>query len=101
MDFEDLLLEKEGVVATITLNVPEKLNVLTRKMGKSLSLAADEIAKDDEVRVVIVTGAGRSFCSGADVTAMGARMGSGEPVEVSHYPRLQVSGWPFADVFPK
>ena len=98
MAYEDLLLDKEDGIATITLNVPEKLNALTRKMGMNLPLAAEEIAKDDEVRVVIVTGAGRGFCSGADVSMMG---GSGSAAEVSRYTRSQVTGWPFADVFPK
>ena len=101
MDYEDLLLEKDGEIATITLNYPEKLNALTVKMRMNLSLAADEIAQDDEVRVVIVTGAGRGFCSGADVSAMRERMSSGNAAEVSRYARLQVTGWPFADVFPK
>ncbi|MFC2021767.1 enoyl-CoA hydratase/isomerase family protein [Chloroflexota bacterium] len=101
MPYEDLLLEKEDGIATITLNVPEKLNALTRKMRMNLPLAVDEIAKDDEVRVVIVTGAGRGFCSGADVAAMRERMSSGGATEVSRYSRLQVTGWPFADVFPR
>jgi len=96
MDYEDLLLEKDGEIATITLNVPEKLNALTRKMSTNLPLAAEEIAKDDEVRVVIVTGAGRGFCSGADVSAMG-----GGAADVSRYRLLQVTGWPHADVFPQ
>ncbi len=99
MNYEDLLLEKKDGIATITLNVPEKLNPITRKMGRSLSLAADEIAKDDEIRVVIVTGAGRGFSSGADVSAMQSR--SGEAAEVSRYTQLQTVGWPFADVFPR
>lgn len=99
MAYEDLLLEKEGGIATITLNVPEKLNAITRKMGMNLPLAVDEIAKDEEVRVVIVTGAGRGFCSGADVSMMQAS--PGERAEVSRYARLQVMGWPFVDVFPK
>ena len=108
MDYEDLLLEKEEGIATITLNVPEKLNALTGKMGRSLPLAVDEIAKDDKVRVVIVTGAGRGFCSGADVSGMargsasgGQGTSSGDTAEVSRYALLQVVGWPFADVFPK
>jgi len=67
MVYEDLLLEKNNGIATITLNVPEKLNAITDKMGMNLHLAADEIAKDDKVGVVIVTGAGRAFCSGADI----------------------------------
>ena len=96
MPYEDLLLEKEGNVATVTLNVPEKLNAISRTMGMNLPLVADEIAKDDEVRVVIVTGAGRGFCSGADVSAM-----SGGGGDTSRHRLLQFTGWPFADVFPR
>ena len=98
MAYEDLLLDKEGGIATITLNVPEKLNALTRKMSRSLPLVADDIAKDEEVRVVIVTGAGRGFCSGADVSAMARGSGTTQP---SLYERLQVIGWPHYDVFPR
>ncbi len=100
MTYEDLLLEKAGGIATITLNAPEKLNAITRQMGANLPLAVDEVARDDEVRVVIVTGAGRGFCSGADVAALRDKMGGGA-TEVSRYERLQVVGWPFADVFPR
>jgi len=99
MAYEDLLVDKEGTIATITLNVPEKLNALSRKMTASLGLAAEELARDDEVRVVVVTGAGRGFCSGADVTMM--RTGTGQTAEVSRFSRLQTTGWPFYDVFPR
>ncbi|MFC2051918.1 enoyl-CoA hydratase/isomerase family protein [Chloroflexota bacterium] len=91
MEYDDLLLEKDGSIAILTLNVPEKLNALTEKMKKSLSLAAGEIANDDEVRVVIVTGAGRGFCSGGDVQWQTARM-TGQLTELSRYERLQVRG---------
>ncbi len=100
MEYEGLLLEKDDGIATITLNVPEKLNALTVEIRRNLPLAVDEIAKDDEVRVVIVTGAGRGFCSGADVTAMRTRIETGA-AETSRYALLQVAGWPFADVFPR
>jgi enoyl-CoA hydratase len=99
MNYEDLLLEKKDGVATITLNAPEKLNAITKKMGVNLPLVADEIAKDDDVRVVIVTGAGRAFSSGGDVTMMVEKLRDTE--KISRYARLQVLGWPFADVFPK
>jgi len=98
MAYKDLLLEKKDGIATLTLNVPDKLNALSRKMSTSLVAAADEIAQDDEVRVVIVTGAGRGFCSGADVSAMAARPATTTP---PRYERLQGTGWPIADVFPK
>jgi enoyl-CoA hydratase/carnithine racemase len=73
------------------------LNALTRKMVMSLAAVTDEIARDDEVRVVIVTGAGRGFSSGADVSAMLDREGG----EVSRFNRIQFMGYPHADVFPK
>ena len=97
MNYEDLLLEKEDGIATVILNVPEKLNALTRKMGMNLSLAVDEIAKDDEMRVVIVTGAGRAFCSGFDVSAMKARLEG--TLKGTRYQHLQTVGAGFADAF--
>ncbi len=101
MNYEDLLLEKKDGIATITLNAPDKRNALTTGMSKSLLLAVGEVAKDDEVRVVIVTGAGRAFCAGGDVTAMGKTISSGETAEVARHTRLHVRDWPAADVFPK
>ena len=74
MDYEDLLLEKSDGIATITLNVPDKRNALTIGMRKSLPLVVDDIARDDDVRVVIVTGAGRGFCSGADLSSSGGEL---------------------------
>jgi len=96
MNYGDLLLEKKAGVATITLNVPEKLNALTRKMRRSLHLATDEVAKDDGVRAVIVTGAGRAFCAGGDIEAMKARFEG--TLEESRYERLQMVGQEWADV---
>lgn len=70
MNYEDLLVEKKDGVATITLNAPDKLNAVSRKMRASLLLAVDELDKDDGVKVVILTGAGRGFCPGADVSEL-------------------------------
>ncbi len=99
MEYEDLLLEKDDSgIATLTLNVPNKLNALTVKMGMNLPAAVDEVAHDDSVRALIVTGAGRGFCSGADVSAMQAFI---EAAEQSRFNRLQVTGWPVVDAFPK
>jgi enoyl-CoA hydratase/carnithine racemase len=95
MEYEDLSLEKEDGIATITLNLPDKLNAFTPAMTKSLLLAADDIAEDDEARVVIVTGAGRGFCSGADMS------GGGGATAVSQYGRLQVQHPGRANVFPR
>ena len=99
IEYEDLLLEKAGGIVTITLNVPEKLNALTQPMRKNLLLVVDEIAKDDEVRVVIVTGAGRGFCSGADVSDQAARLAGGA-TEESKQVLLGLIGGAFCDLFP-
>jgi enoyl-CoA hydratase/carnithine racemase len=69
MEFENLLVDTDGPVATITLNRPEKLNAYTATMGAELAAAFDAADADDAVRVVLVTGAGRGFCAGADISA--------------------------------
>jgi enoyl-CoA hydratase/carnithine racemase len=55
-------------IAVVTLNRPEKLNALSRDLVESLHATIDEIAASDECRVVVLTGAGRGFCSGLDLT---------------------------------
>lgn len=70
MSFETIVLERKDGVATLTLNRPEKLNAINRKMTEELNGAVVEVAKDRDVRALVVTGAGRGFCSGADVGDM-------------------------------
>jgi len=60
----------EGAVAKVVLNRPDKLNALTVDMRQSLCDYFAQLRFDDKVRAVIVTGAGRGFCSGADVDRM-------------------------------
>lgn len=67
MEFKTILLTKKSGIATLTLNRPEKLNSLTEEMLQEISTAIDAIAGDDYVKVVIITGAGRGFCAGADL----------------------------------
>ena len=69
--FETLLYSVEEGIATITLNRPEKLNAFTTVMRDELIAAFDHTDADDAVRVVIVTGAGRAFCAGADLSSGG------------------------------
>jgi enoyl-CoA hydratase/carnithine racemase len=65
-DFEDLAVTIDGKVAVLTLNRPEQLNAFSRAMGQSLTAALRAADADDDIRVVILTGAGRAFCAGAD-----------------------------------
>jgi enoyl-CoA hydratase/carnithine racemase len=67
MDFETITYEVADGVLTITLNRPDRLNAFTAQMGRELIEAFDASDTDDDVRAVIVTGAGRGFCAGADL----------------------------------
>jgi enoyl-CoA hydratase/carnithine racemase len=67
MDFEQIMVEVEDGIQTITLNRPERLNAWTETMARELIEAFDRADFDDEVHAVIVTGAGRGFCAGADL----------------------------------
>ena len=69
--FETLLYDVADGIATITLNRPDKLNAFTVQMRDELIAAFDRSDADDAVRAVIVTGAGRAFCAGADLSAGG------------------------------
>jgi enoyl-CoA hydratase/carnithine racemase len=71
MDYEQITTELADGVLTITLNRPERLNAWTPTMGRELIAAFDASDADDAVRVVIVTGAGRGFCAGADLAGGG------------------------------
>jgi enoyl-CoA hydratase/carnithine racemase len=70
-EFQTILLDVADGVATITLNRPEKMNAFTPKMAYELIEAFDRTDADDDVRAVIVTGAGRGFCAGADLSGAG------------------------------
>src|SRR4051794_1349080 len=65
--FETVLYDVEDGIATLTLNRPERLNAFNTQMMVDLIAAFDLTDADDEVRAVIVTGAGRGFCAGADL----------------------------------
>ena len=71
MDTQDILYAVNDRVATVTLNRPDKLNAFTRRMRDELIDAFASADADDEVRAVIVTGAGRAFCAGADLSGGG------------------------------
>ena len=68
MVFNEILLEKNEGVAIITLNRPDRLNSFTTNMYKEFPRILDQIRRDDEVKAVILTGAGKGFCAGSDVS---------------------------------
>lgn len=68
MAYENVTLEKIEHAALMTLNRPSKLNALSLGLRKDIIAAASEVREDDEIRVLVITGAGRGFCSGADLS---------------------------------
>lgn len=77
MSFETLVYAVDDRVATITLNRPERLNAFNLPMRDELLQLFDQIDADDEVRAVIITGAGRGFCAGADLQSGGDTFDAG------------------------
>jgi enoyl-CoA hydratase/carnithine racemase len=70
MSWEEIAYEVSGHVATITLNRPDKLNAWTRRMDQETTAAFHAAADDAAVRVIVLTGAGRGFCAGADMSLL-------------------------------
>ncbi|MBX9946798.1 MAG: 2-(1,2-epoxy-1,2-dihydrophenyl)acetyl-CoA isomerase PaaG [Reyranella sp.] len=67
MAYEKILLAREAGLATLTFNAPDRLNAVSRKMIAEIKTCWEELAADDSVRAVLITGAGRGFCAGADL----------------------------------
>ena len=73
MEYKTVLIEKEAPLAVITLNRPQQLNALSYDLVKDLSLAMQELDRDEEVHVLIVTGGDKVFAAGADIKEMADR----------------------------
>jgi enoyl-CoA hydratase/carnithine racemase len=87
MSFEEIRYETADRVLTITLNRPERLNAFTPTMGRELIEAFDRADADDDVRAIIVTGAGRGFCAGADLAGGGDTFDWRDRQEADEVPR--------------
>ena len=70
MTYESILLTRDGGVGTLTLNRPDKLNAFAGTMRQEIADALNELERDTAVRVIVITGAGRAFCAGADIGYM-------------------------------
>lgn len=92
MAYEQIAVDIQDRVATITLNRPEKLNAYTATMGAELHEAFADLDENDDVRVIVVTGAGRAFCAGADLSGGGSTFDrTGHEAEPA--PRRAVRPW--------
>src|SRR5436190_23714302 len=87
--YSDILYRVENGVAVVTLNRPDKLNAWRGEMDRDVRAAMREAAQDEAVRVIILTGAGRGFCAGADMGMLQniqSTEGAGRSVVNSHQP---------------
>ncbi len=73
MGYENLIYQKEGGIAKITINRPEVMNAISPALLSEIKTALEEAGKDDEVGVVVLTGEGRAFSSGVDLKSLGDR----------------------------
>jgi enoyl-CoA hydratase/carnithine racemase len=81
MGYAEVLYEVRDRIATVTLHRPDKLNAWTAQMGREVRAAMTEAARDEAVRVIVLTGAGRGFCAGADMGLLAGLSGAGAPTE--------------------
>jgi 2-(1,2-epoxy-1,2-dihydrophenyl)acetyl-CoA isomerase len=86
---EHILVDTQYGVRTLTLNRPERLNAVNDKLSTEIIQAISEASADDEVRVVVITGSGRGFCAGLDLTDYAKRDATNE----SRHKKLDDLGW--------
>ena len=84
MELQDLLFSKEGAVGVITLNNPERMNAMTPGMSEGLPRLVRELQDDPDIKVIVLTGAGRAFCSGRDLKERADDNAQGLQVDASH-----------------
>ncbi|MGH6741479.1 MAG: enoyl-CoA hydratase-related protein, partial [Bradyrhizobium sp.] len=84
MAFETIRYDVAGEIATITLNRPSKMNAYTAVMGAEIVEAMRRADEDRDVRVILMTGAGRAFCAGADISVFAGNIRARESGDSAH-----------------
>src|ERR1700730_12045669 len=92
-NFEQIATDLSDRVLTITLNRPERLNAWTATMCRELIQAFDRADDDDEVRAIVLTGAGRGFCAGADLAGGGETFDYRKRGSTEELPRANGGGF--------
>ncbi len=80
-EFEHILFDLSDGIATITLNRPEKLNAYITPMGEEVTRVVRDVREDDDVRAIILTGAGRGFCAGVDLDHLRVHQAGGNAAQ--------------------
>ncbi|HEV8714833.1 MAG TPA: enoyl-CoA hydratase/isomerase family protein [Candidatus Binatia bacterium] len=95
MGYETFIVERSGPIATVFFNRPEKLNPINEKVMRELLAITQELQEDEDSRIVILTGKGRSFCVGADLNMLSAGADRGKQRQQSDAARLRSAktGW--------
>lgn len=84
-DFKYLLIQRDGAVVTIIMNRPEVLNAFNDLLLQELTEAVEEAARDESIRCIVITGAGRAFGAGQDLVSLSAVESSEQPVQISEH----------------
>ncbi len=92
-DYETITLDRRGHVAILTFNRPDRLNAINRVMMGEVAAAVGAVAVDDELRALVITGAGKGFCSGADLMGAGQAVAGDAPPLHSQFDRIDEMGW--------
>lgn len=91
--YEAVLVERDGAIVLITMNRPDQRNALNRVLEHDLTAALEAVRYDASVRAVVLTGAGKGFCAGADLTSFGGAL-EGEQVKQ----HILTAYWPIVDL---
>jgi len=93
MDYKTITLAVENNIGVLTLNRPERLNAMNREMQDEFGEALIDLGKDPDIKALVLTGAGRGFCSGADVAGMSTSQGELPPFEEVFRGIRKPQGW--------
>lgn len=88
--YETIKFEVQNGVGWLTLNRPDKLNAFTEQMNKEISQVVKTVSKDNEVRCLVITGEGRAFCSGEDLSGIGENTDHGEILRKRYNPMVKL-----------
>lgn len=92
-DQQFIAFERRGAVGVLTLNSPDRLNAISAAMRAEVAEVLEAARQDDDIRAMVLTGAGRGFCAGADLAAGAAVMAEGGLVRATQNEKLDEMGW--------